>query len=276
MQQSPITLIVPAAGLGTRMKAVEPKTPKEMLPVAGRPAIQYAVDEGVAAGITHIAIVIGPHKDTIRRYFEDAAFAAARFPEAVAGLEKVRRLCRLSFVRQETPTGDADALACAAEVAGGGPVCVVYPDHLHLPAPGALAVLTEAFEACAGDVIGLMDTRREAARTHSDSGHTDLAPAANNEGLYRVLALPPKGPDRFVPRFQGELMTCFGFVAGPHLFDCIERARRLAGPGEFTVGPMFDLLLKERPLFGRLLPGDVYDLGEPDGYRAAVAAAISV
>ena len=54
---APKYLIIPAAGLGTRMKSVNPDIPKEMLPVGDKPAIQYAVEEGLSADIKNIIII---------------------------------------------------------------------------------------------------------------------------------------------------------------------------------------------------------------------------
>ena len=46
--------------------------PKEMLPVFDRPAIQYVVDEALAAGIEHIVFVTGRNKGAIEDYFDRA------------------------------------------------------------------------------------------------------------------------------------------------------------------------------------------------------------
>ena len=51
--------VLPVAGLGTRVLPATKAIPKEMLPVFDRPAIQYVVDEALAAGIEHIVFVTG-------------------------------------------------------------------------------------------------------------------------------------------------------------------------------------------------------------------------
>ena len=51
--------VIPAAGLGTRFLPATKATPKEMLPVVDKPAIQYVVEEAVAAGMTAL-ITAGP------------------------------------------------------------------------------------------------------------------------------------------------------------------------------------------------------------------------
>ena len=48
--------VIPAAGLGTRVLPATKAMPKEMLPIVDKPAIQYIVEEAVAAGIEEIQI----------------------------------------------------------------------------------------------------------------------------------------------------------------------------------------------------------------------------
>ena len=49
--------VIPAAGLGTRVLPATKAMPKEMLPIVDKPAIQYIVEEAVAAGIEDILII---------------------------------------------------------------------------------------------------------------------------------------------------------------------------------------------------------------------------
>ena len=51
--------VIPVAGLGTRFLPATKATPKEMLPVVDKPAIQYVVEEAVASGITDVLFVTG-------------------------------------------------------------------------------------------------------------------------------------------------------------------------------------------------------------------------
>src|ERR1700688_4157052 len=64
--------VIPAAGLGTRFLPTTKATPKEMLTLVDKPAIQYVVEEAVAAGITDVLIVTGRGKRTIEDHFDRA------------------------------------------------------------------------------------------------------------------------------------------------------------------------------------------------------------
>ena len=64
--------IIPAAGLGTRVLPASKAVPKEMLNIVDRPAIQYIVEEAVAAGIEDILIITNRGKGVIEDHFDHA------------------------------------------------------------------------------------------------------------------------------------------------------------------------------------------------------------
>ena len=59
-------VIIPIAGLGTRMLPATKAIPKEMLPVAGKPIIQYVVEEAVDAGFKEIIFITHSSKSSWR------------------------------------------------------------------------------------------------------------------------------------------------------------------------------------------------------------------
>ena len=73
--------VIPAAGLGTRVLPATKAMPKEMLPIVDKPAIQYIVEEAVAAGIEEILIITGRGKGIMEDHFDRAPEleAARRF-----------------------------------------------------------------------------------------------------------------------------------------------------------------------------------------------------
>src|SRR2546421_10623067 len=74
--------IVPAAGLGTRLRPLTLAIPKEMLPLGRKPVLEYVVEELRAAGIGRILFVVSPGKEMIRAYFGDGGRFDLRFDYA--------------------------------------------------------------------------------------------------------------------------------------------------------------------------------------------------
>src|SRR3990172_2363541 len=154
MNEEPRYLVIPAAGLGRRMKVVNDLIPKEMLPVGHKPAIQYAFAEGVAAGITHIILIINEKKDLIRKYCESRKLRKKIFPYAVEEMEGIVSACNFSFVHQKEPLGECDAISLVKDITGNHFMAIIYPDNIYFPAPGALKELKAAFLQEHKDVIG--------------------------------------------------------------------------------------------------------------------------
>ena len=247
------------------MKPVRPDIPKEMLPVGIKPAIQYAVAEGFAAGIRDIVIVINSRKNIIRRYFEDFSFRKQLFPAAAEEMNAIMRSCRLSFLYQREPLGESDAIGLAANAAPGKVPVVFYPDNIYLPAPGALSSLIATASRHGTSVIALREVRKDNCAGIGNSGRVDVAPLGGN--LFRIEKFHAKAPGHFVPRYPKELRVTGIAVYGPYLFSYIERAQKHLKKGEFTDEPVRKLLLREKGILGLQLPGNVFDIGNPDGYR---------
>lgn len=135
--------VIPAAGFGSRMLPITMSVPKEMLPVARKPAIQHLVEEAVQSGVREICIVIREGKEIIRDYF------TLRQPEArrkqgertVEELEALIASCELTFLYQQEPRGIGDALLLAKEFVGDEPFLMMVPDQLMLAREPATAQL---------------------------------------------------------------------------------------------------------------------------------------
>ena len=66
--------IIPLAGLGTRLLPITSVFPKELLPINGKPGIEYILDECVEAGIKEIVFIISKKKELIKKYFNNDKF----------------------------------------------------------------------------------------------------------------------------------------------------------------------------------------------------------
>ena len=66
--------IIPLAGLGTRLLPLTSVIPKELLPINGRPGIEYIIDECIEAGIKELIFVISKKKEIIKKYYHSDKF----------------------------------------------------------------------------------------------------------------------------------------------------------------------------------------------------------
>ena len=66
--------IIPLAGLGTRMLPLTSVTPKELLPINGKPNLEYILEECLEAGVRQFIFIISNKKKNIKKYFYNDKF----------------------------------------------------------------------------------------------------------------------------------------------------------------------------------------------------------
>lgn len=188
--------VVPAAGMGTRFLPATKATPKEMLPIVDKPAIQYVVEEAIAAGLTDVLIVTGRNKRTVEDHFDqhhelEGALEAKGDDERLALVRAPSELGQLHYVRQGRPLGLGDAVSCARQHVGSEPFAVLLGDDLVADGGTLLSRMAEVQSAYGGSVVALQEVPLEqihlygcaaVASTHEDDvvAVTDLVekPAA--------------------------------------------------------------------------------------------------
>lgn len=127
-------VVIPVAGLGTRMLPATKAIPKEMLPLVDKPLIQYIVNECVAAGAKEIVLVTHASKNAIENHFDKSYELESTLEKRVKRqlLEEVQSICpkgvTVMQVRQGEAKGLGHAVLCAKPCIGDNPFAVVLPD----------------------------------------------------------------------------------------------------------------------------------------------------
>lgn len=127
-------VVIPVAGLGTRMLPATKAIPKEMLPLVDKPLIQYIVDECVKAGVKEIVLVTHASKNAIENHFDTSYELESTLEKRVKRqlLEEVQSICpkgvTIMHVRQGEAKGLGHAVLCAKPLIGDNPFAVVLPD----------------------------------------------------------------------------------------------------------------------------------------------------
>src|SRR3978361_2299968 len=157
----------PAAGCGTRFLPASKATPKEMLPVVDKPAIQYVVEEAVRAGLDDVLLVTGRSKTPLEDHF-DRHFELEDKLEGDEGkrhlLERVRAatgLATVHHVRQGEARGLGHAVLCAAQHVGDQPFAVLLGADLIDERAVLLTDMIAAQQRLGGCVIALMQVPHE-------------------------------------------------------------------------------------------------------------------
>ena len=250
--------IIPAAGLGTRMRSLAGNRPKELLEIGGKPLIAHAVEGIARSGIAQVAVVVSPAKEGIGQVLLE------RYPRALLGP------CELIFIMQGRPLGVADAVSRCRDFTEGEPFALVMPDNILMEGPPVIGQLLPYFARHGLDTIGAMRLAGEALQCFGNVGFLDGELLPDEAGrLFRVRHYSDKRRESV--ELQSGRTVLKGFGCGvflPHFFDLIEEWRpRLTG--EVDEVPVLQTLAREGRLLGVELVGRGFDAGNPEGFRAA-------
>ncbi|GEA84778.1 UTP--glucose-1-phosphate uridylyltransferase GalU [Cellulomonas gelida] len=267
--------VIPAAGLGTRFLPATKSTPKEMLPVVDKPAIQYVVEEAVAAGLDDVLLITGRSKRTLADHFDavpelEAALEAKGDTERLAKVRESTDLAHVHFVRQGQPRGLGHAVLQAKHHVGDEPFAVLLGDDLIDERDALLTPMLEIQERLGGSVIALLEVPAEQISSY---GCAAVEPLDGDEDAdtVRITGLVEKPP---VDEAPSNLAIIGRYVLHPAVFDVLEQTAPGRG-GEIQLTDALATLMDmpaERGggVTGVVFRGRRYDTGDRLDYLKAV------
>jgi UTP--glucose-1-phosphate uridylyltransferase len=265
--------VLPVAGLGTRVLPATKTIPKEMLPVFDRPAIQYVVDEALAAGIEHFVFVTGRNKGAIEDYFDtayelEATLRAKDKAAILRDIEDTRPVPgSMSFVRQQSPLGLGHAIWCARDIIGTDPFAVLLPDVLVQSRPSCLAQMIEAYNETGGNIIAV-----EAVPADQVDKYGVIDPSGRIGNRLRMNGMVEKPPVGSAP---SNLAITGRYILQGEIFRFLADQAAGAG-GEIQLTDAMARLMKTQDFHAVEYVGQSYDCGSKLGYlRASIAYALN-
>jgi UTP--glucose-1-phosphate uridylyltransferase len=267
--------VIPAAGLGTRFLPATKSSPKEMMPVVDKPAIQYVVEEAVKAGIEDILIITGRSKRAIEDHF-DRNFELEHFLDASGKHDLLKEvqfasdLADIHYVRQHDPLGLGHAVSVARHHVGNEPFAVLLADDLMIDDGALLRAMLDVHEREQRSCISFTEVTPEEISSYGcidpDSGRTDLP--RDVVEIRRVVEKPPRD------EAPSNLAISGRYVFTPEIFamlDIIEPGRG----GELQLTDAIALLIEREKVFGYACRRGRYDVGQKiDFLRANVELAL--
>ena len=263
--------VVPAAGLGTRFLPATKATPKEMLPVVDKPAIQYVVEEAVAAGLTDVLMITGRNKNSLENHFD----RNWELETALEGKGDGDRLVRvrdaavpdahMHYTRQGDPRGLGHAILCAEQHVGREPFAVLLGDDLIDVRDPLLKRMLEVRAAHGGSVVALMRVPRDQVHLY---GCAAVEPA-DDDDLVVVTDLVEKPP---VDEAPSDLAVIGRYVLDPGVFDVLRETPPGRG-GEIQVTDALRQMAATKehgPVHGIVFTGRRYDTGDRLEYLKTV------
>ncbi len=259
--------IIPAAGLGTRVLPASKAVPKEMLPIVDKPAIQYIVEEAVAAGITDILIITNRGKGVIEDHF-DHSFELEHLlkqrgdkDDVLHELKSVAKMANIYFIRQKEAKGLGHAVLCAKSFVKDEPFAVLYGDDVILnDTEPVVGQVISAFEKHGKSAVGIKEVLPEQIVKYSSMKVKNIE---NNVYLIDDMIEKPS-LDKVFSMFS-ILGRC---VLTPDIFDVLETIPNGAG-GELQLTDAMAEIARRDGMIGVDFNGTRYDMGNKFGILKA-------
>jgi UTP--glucose-1-phosphate uridylyltransferase len=253
--------VIPVAGLGTRLLPATKAIPKEMLPLADKPTIQYIVEEAVASGIEHIILITSRSKRAIEDHFDTApeleqALERKGDYETLEMIRRIADMAQLSFTRQPAPKGLGHAVLQAKDLVGNEPFGVLLGDDLvDAPVP-CLRQLMNVYEDCGASVLAIMPVEKSETSLY---GIVDLEPGGDR--VHRVRGMVEKPAPADAP---SNLAIIGRYVLTPRIFELLEQTPP-DSRNEIELTDALHALLRYEPVFATEFTGVRYDTGNKVG-----------
>lgn len=263
--------VIPAAGLGTRFLPATKATPKEMLPVVDKPAIQYVVEEAVHAGLSDVLMITGRNKRPLEDHFDrnyelEEALRRKGDESRLAKVQESSDLATMHYVRQGDPRGLGHAVLCAAPHVGDEPFAVLLGDDLIDARDPLLSRMVDIQRRHGGSVIALMEVDPAQIGLYGCAAvkPTDVEDVVEVTGLIEKPG-PAEAPSNYA--------VIGRYVLDPAVFDVLRETEPGRG-GEIQLTDALQALAAEPglggPVHGVVFKGRRYDTGDRGDYLRAI------
>jgi len=263
--------VIPAAGLGTRFLPATKATPKEMLPVVDKPAIQYVVEEAVSAGLSDVLVITGRNKRSLEDHFDRAweleeALQAKGDTYRLARVQKSNVLADMHYTRQGDPRGLGHAVLCAAAHVGDHPFAVLLGDDLIDERDPLLSRMIAVQRRTRASVVALMEVPHEQVHLYGCAAVEETG----EQDVVRITGMVEKPDPADAP---SNLAVIGRYVLHPRIFEVLSTTDPGRG-GEIQLTDGLQTLAQSEGegsgVYGVIFRGRRYDTGDRLDYLKAV------
>ena len=257
--------VFPVAGYGTRFLPASKAIPKELLPIVDKPAVQYVVEEAVAAGVQTAIFVTAEGKSAIEDHFDrnlrlESFLADRGKTELLEVVRQVGSMVQVVAVRQKEALGLGHAVLQASPVLGDEPFAVMLGDDVIVGETPAIARLAALHEETQAPVIAVMEVPQDEIRHY---GCVDGEPVG--DGTWRVRDLVEKPHPSHAP---SNLAIIGRYVLTPRILRVLEQTAPDKG-GEIQLTEGLRRSLAGGPIYACTFPGHRYDAGNKADFLRA-------
>jgi UTP--glucose-1-phosphate uridylyltransferase len=255
--------IIPLAGLGTRLLPLTSVMPKELLPINGKPNLEYIMDECIEAGIRHFIFIISKEKSSIKKYFFNDSFYKKiikkkkdkRIIEEFRKIKKYQKM--IKFVYQNKPKGTGDAVLKCQKLIKNKFFLMLLPDDLIIKKNCTKEMLKLHYKT-KGSILA---TKKVDIKTVSRWGILSIKKKYKN--YFRIKDVVEKPNIKKAPSNYAIIGR---YILPIAIFDEIKKLRPSHGKEIHITDAIKNLIFKNYDFFGNIFKGKYLDCGTINGY----------
>lgn len=262
------TVVIPAAGLGTRWLPYTKAFTKEEIPIGAQPAIQFPVEEGIRSGIHNFIMILNERKWHLQDYFgteRNSILKEIGKYHLIAPMEELFETVNFSYVDQPVQRGLGDAILMTQPYIHDDYFAIMLPDELIFGPDPALAQMIRIAEQEQASVIGVLQL------PFDEISHYGVV------GIKRWISEYAYEISHFVEKPQvgcaPSNLACIGrYVLSSKIFDSLQALSQELVSGELQLTDAIDHMMRttgERVIAVNI-QGIRHDVGTPIGWMKAV------
>jgi len=255
--------IIPLAGLGTRLLPMTSVIPKELLPINGKPGLEYILDECIEAGIKEIIFIISSKKKIIKKYFYNDAFykkmirikGDKRLKSEYSKIIKYKKM--IKFVYQNSPLGTGDAVLKCEKYIKSENFLMLLPDDLILKKNCSLEMLKVHRKYNCSVIASKKVEKKNVSRW----GIFKLKKHIKNNFLIESVIEKPS-----IKKAPSNYAVIGRYILPYKIFKILKKKKR-GKDGEIHITDAIkQLIIEENKFMGHIFSGKYLDCGTMKGY----------
>lgn len=266
MARAVTAVVIPIAGLSTRMLPATKVIPKSILAVVDRPVIDYAIDEVLDANIHRVLLLMNPGQEIVAQHLGPTPdlerMLVARGKSDLIEMIRPRDI-NLTTILQPEPLGSGNAVLMARDHAANEYFACLLPDDIFVSRPGVLARMV-ALHAELGCSVILVKRMPLAQISRFGS----IATRQTKGPVYDVDDIVEKPDATSAP---SDLAVLGRYVLSPKIFEALAQTAPGAG-GEIQLTDGIRKLLSVEKVVALEHEGSYLDAGTTLGLVKATIA----
>ena len=255
--------IIPLAGLGTRLLPLTSVIPKQLLPINGKPNLEYILDECIDAGIRDFIFIISKKKENIKKYFFNDKFYKDTIRKKndqniINSFKKIKKYQKMiKFVYQNKPDGTGDAVLKCKKYLTGTHFLMLLADDLIVKKNCSKEMIL-LHKKTKGSVIA---TKKVERKTVSRWGILGFKNRSKNSFLINEVIEKPK-----LSEAPSNYAIIGRYILPKKILSVLKNQEKGKGGEIHITDAIKTLIEKDEKFYGNIFKGKYIDCGTLQGF----------